>query len=291
MEKSEIIQKIISKKEFSHLPEKDVELAFSHFEKRQTSDEEKIKLTRELLHKVFGVFASEKLLSPKNKSAEWILKKHISTRERVGILRSSSKIPDTSGERFDSYGEVYGRIFLLTTSHPPTLSTFGAKSSKKISVIDLGCGVNGFSFNFENMKKFGINNYLGVEAIGQLVDLTNNYFAQEKIPGKVIHKSLFELEKIKEVILSTEKPRVVFLFKVLDSLEMVEGDYSKKILKAIVPLADLVIVSFATRSLVARKKFFVNRNWIVDFIKENFSLVEDFETNGERYLIIRNKIN
>ena len=43
MNKQEIINKIIQKREFSQLPKKDVEIAFSHFEKREVSDEEKIK--------------------------------------------------------------------------------------------------------------------------------------------------------------------------------------------------------------------------------------------------------
>ncbi|MEM3141454.1 MAG: hypothetical protein QXX55_01555, partial [Candidatus Pacearchaeota archaeon] len=62
MENKEIIEKIINKKEFSQLPINDVKLAFSHFKKRKISEEEKIRLTRELLHKVYGAFVSRKLL-------------------------------------------------------------------------------------------------------------------------------------------------------------------------------------------------------------------------------------
>ena len=40
-----IFEQIIKKKEFSQLPKKDVELAFSHFEKRQCSDGEKIRFS------------------------------------------------------------------------------------------------------------------------------------------------------------------------------------------------------------------------------------------------------
>lgn len=252
MDKSEIIQKIIIKREFSDLPLKDVEMAFSHFEKRQTSDEDKVKLTRDLLRKVFSVFGSEKLLNKKNLEAEYVLKKHISTRERLG-----------------SYKEIYSRV--LKEINP-----------NEFSIIDLGCGVNGFSYGFFP-KKMKIN-YVGVEAMGQLVDLTNNYFYNKKISGLAIHLSLFELEKIKQVIKDVKSPKVIFLFKTLDSLEMLERDYSKRLLKEIVPLADRVVVSFATRSLVARKKFHVERNWILNFIKENFNLLDDFELGSERYV-------
>ena len=110
-----------------------------------------------------------------------------------------------------------------------------------------------------------------------------------KLNAQAIHGSLFELEKIKKIILKTKKPRIIFLFKVLDSLEMLERDYSKKLLKEITPLADKVVISFATRSMIKRKRFLVNRNWILDFIKENFEILDDFEIGGERYLCFKKR--
>src|SRR3989344_4406453 len=270
MNKQELLQKITQKKEFSQLPKKDVEIAFSHFEKREVSDEEKIKLTRELLHKVYGAFTSQKLLSPKNKDEEWILRKHLSKKERLPY-----------------YKEVYQRI----------LKEF---ENKKISIIDLGAGVNGFSYKFLQDLNFKAD-YFAIEAVGQLVELMNNYFEENKISGVAYHESLFELEKIKKIIIETgvllpkeptmvEKvkiPRIIFLFKVLDSLEMLERDYSKKLLLGIVSLVDKVVVSFATRSMIRKKEFKAKRNWILDFIRENFKILDDFEIGGERYICFR----
>jgi len=101
------------------------------------------------LHKVFGAFTSQKLLSPKNKNEEWILRKHLSTKERLPY-----------------YTEVYKRIFS------------GFEKNKEISIIDLGAGVNGFSYDYFGSPKI---KYFGVEAVGQLVDLMNKYFSYEKI--------------------------------------------------------------------------------------------------------------
>ncbi|MEK6897731.1 MAG: hypothetical protein AABX28_00050 [Nanoarchaeota archaeon] len=269
----EIFKQITKKKEFSQLPKKDVELAFSHFEKRQCSDEEKIRLTRDLLRKVFSAFTSGKLLSLKNKNPEWILRKHLSTRERMNVQRSSKD--SQTRERLPYYNDIYKRIF----------SDF--KKEKEISVIDLGAGVNGFSYEFFDKIGFVVN-YLGIESVGQLTDLMNFYFKREKIKNaNATHLSLFELEKVKEIIKKTKKPRIVFLFKVIDSLEMLERDYSKKLLSEIVPLADKIVVSFATRSMIKRKQFFAKRNWIVDFIKENFGVLDDFEIGSERYLVFK----
>ncbi|MAG79016.1 hypothetical protein CMI40_01425 [Candidatus Pacearchaeota archaeon] len=253
MNKQDLINKIILKKEFSQLPKKDVELAFEHFNKEGYVDEEKIKFTRNLLRKVFSAFTSQKILSLKDKSPEWILKKHLSTRERLNF-----------------YEEIYKRIF--------------NGLSKKLSIIDLGSGINGFSYRYFKEIKYDMD-YVGVESMGQLVNLTNNYFKKEKINGKAIHLSLFELEKIKKSIKKTEKPRIIFLFKTIDSLEMLERDYSKKLILEIAPLAERIVISFATESMITRKKFKVKRNWIINFLKENFEILDDFELGGERYIV------
>jgi hypothetical protein len=185
------------------------------------------------------------------------LRKHLSTRERLGY-----------------YSKLYEKIFEGT-------------KEKNYSIIDLGSGINGFSYKLfpKNIKV----NYIGVEAVGQFVDLMNFYFEKNKLNAKAVHESLFNLEKIKKFIEECKKPRIVFLFKVIDSLEMIEGDYSKKLLKEITPLCERVVLSFATRSMIRQDKFKVNRKWIIDFIKENFELIEDFDMGNERYVVFRSK--
>ena len=70
---------------------------------------------------------------------------------------------------------------------------------------------------------------------------------------------------------------------------MLERNYSKKLLIELTPLVNKVVVSFATRSLIKKTKFKAKRKWFVDFIKKNFSIVDDFELGGERYIIFRSK--
>lgn len=261
MNREELIKKIIEKKDLSQLPRLDVELALNKFDKPHYLDEEKVKLTRDLLRKVFSVFTSGKLLNIRDKEPEWILNKHISTRERLR-----------------DYPEVYKRIFsgIYSKSY---------SSKKKLVVFDLGAGINGFSYKYfpENIK------YIGVEGMNQLVSLTNYYLDKNKFNGKVIQESLFNLNKIKEIILNEKGEKIIFLFKVIDSLEMLQDNYSKELLKEISILGDMIIISFATRSLVKREKFKVNRKWIISFIKENFEFIEDFEIGNERYIKFRSK--
>jgi hypothetical protein len=233
---------------------KDVLLAFEKFDKEKYSDEEKVKLTRKLLREVFSSFASQKLLSLKDKGVEWVLHKHLSTRERLPY-----------------YQKLYERIL--------------KGYSKNLNLFDLGAGVNGFSYEYFEKEI----NYIGIEAMKQLVDLMNYYFDREKIKGKAIHLSLFELEKIKKIIEKEKAQKIIFLFKTLDSLEMLERDYSKKLLKELVPLVHRVVVSFAVKSMGKGIRFRAKRDWIIDFIKENFKMIDDFELGGERYLVFNKR--
>jgi hypothetical protein len=246
-----ILNIIKKKRELSQIPEKDIEIAYSRFEKNDLLEEEKIKKTKEILRKNFIAFVSKKLFSPKDKSVEWILRKHISTKERLPF-----------------YQEIYKRIF---------------KKFKKATLIDLGAGINGFSYSF--FPKNVEINYFGIESVGQLVDLTNIYFKKNKISGKVIHMSLFEKENLKKFIKKQKKPRVIFLFKVIDSLEIFKKNYSKELILEIIGLADFMVLSFATKTLRNKKPFFAKRDWIIKFIKENFKVLDDFEFGGERYFV------
>ncbi len=254
--REEIFEKVVQKKEFSDLPRKDVEFALNKFYRDDRPDFQIIKLTRNFLRKIYSSFSSHKLLNSNYKSAEWVLMKHKSTKER-----------------YNFYEDIYDKLLR------------GYNNSKTLSIIDLGSGVNGFSFEF--LRKINKNvEYVGVEAIGQLGGLTNSFFKKNNFQGRVEHISLFDWESLEKIISNQKKPCVVFLFKVIDSLESMERNYSKELLKNLVPLVDRVVVSFATRSLGDRKKFSVQRGWLLKFIRDNFNLADDFELGGERYLVL-----
>ena len=256
MNKKEIIQKIMKKKEFSELPLKDVEMAFEKVDKETYSDEEKIKFTRALLLKTFSFSLSKRLLTIKEKEPEWFLRKHISTRDRIQF-----------------YPEIYQRIFYKV---------------KKTNVFDFGAGVNGFSY--EHFSKANVDvNYIGVEAIGQLVKLVNNYFKNKKINGNVFHLSLFELNKIKKIILDKKGLKIAFLFKTFDSLELLQRNYTKNFLLEITPLVDKFVLSFAIKTMRKKETIWAKRTWLLNFIKENFEVLDEFEIGFEKFIIFRKK--
>jgi hypothetical protein len=252
LDKKELIDKIMEKKEFSMLPRKDVIKIFEkEFDYDSFTQEEKIKKTREKLMKIYTAFASIKLMRNKDKNPEWFLKKHLSTKER-----------------FDFYPALYKKILE------------NKKDNRRVTIFDLGSGINGLSYNY---FPFDVD-YVGVEAVGQLVDLMNYYFKTRGLNGWAVRESLFELEKIKKILKQDSEEKIVFLFKTLDSLEMYERDYSKKFLLNVVPLVDNVVVSWATKTLRKRSRIFATKKWLLKFIKENFEILDDFKLGDERYV-------
>ena len=114
-----------------------------------------IKESRKLLRKYFGVFLTNKVIKGKGD----LLKVHMSSKKR-------------------NYEEFYSGIFDVVGDVK--------------SVIDLGCGVNGFSYEF--LPK-GVE-YIGVEAAGQLVGYMNDFFEAEDFDAKAIEGDLFDVDNV-----------------------------------------------------------------------------------------------
>ena len=104
-----------------------------------------------------------------------------------------------------------------------------------------------------------------------------------------MHLSLFELNKVKREIKKTKEPRVVFLLKTVDSLELIERNYSKKLISEISDFADKIVVSFPTESMIKREKIWVKRTWILKFIEERFKLLDHFQLGAEKYMVFSKK--
>jgi hypothetical protein len=256
LSEKELVNKIMGKKEFSKLPRKDVLRVFEEFNSDGFSQEEKIKRTREKLMKMYTVFASKKLMKNKDRDISYFLKKHISTKER-----------------FEFYPVLYKRIFREFNE------------GDELTLYDLGAGINGLSYNF---FPFPLD-YVGVEAVDQLVDLINYYFKTRGLNGWAIHESLFEFEKIKKLLKQGSEKKIVFLFKTLDSLEMYEKDYSKKLLFELVPLVDKIVVSWATKTLRKGSRIFATKKWLYEFIQDYFVILDNFKLGNERYVVFRKK--
>ena len=210
------------------------------------------KEAKAILRKYFGVFLTNKILKAED---EKILEFHISSKNR-------------------NYKELYKRIF----------------SEKAKSVIDIGAGVNSFSYGILS-EEAGKIKYTAIEAVKQLADKMNKYFDSKSYPAKAAWADVFNFEKIQMIIKNSEKPSVIFMFNVIDAFEFFEKDFSKKLINLISRYSDRIVLSFPMRSLSGKKKFEARRYWIIHFIEDNFKILDDFEISDERFLIFKNKKN
>ena len=215
-----------------------------------------VKGARSLLRKYYGVFLTNKVLKGHAKS---ILKDHRSSKNR-------------------DYTFVYGEIF---------------KKRKKFDyLIDLGCGVNGFSIKDGCAKQ--IVNYLGFEASNDLVRSTNEFFEKEGIgkSAKVIWGDLFDMEKLRSIIKLCSGSKVIFLFQIVDALEGLKKNYSKDVLRMIRDLVsgrDLIVLSVSLKSLGNGRNFNSKRVWLKSFLKEEFEILNEFSTGFEHFYLFRKK--
>jgi len=258
-----IIEEIKKKKEFSKLPDSIVERAAE----MAKGD---VKESRALLRKYFGVFLTNKVLKGKGD----LLKSHMSSKKR-------------DYEKF--YGEIFSSGILAARGIPSELETskeVSSLSGNVGSVIDLGAGLNGFSYGYLK-EVVGEVNYLAVEAVGQEVEHMNEYFEENGFSAKAVVWDLFDVEKIKDLLKVQKKPRVVFMFQVVDALENLERDFSKKFILEIAEECEKIVLTLPTESLGGRKKFAVRRKWIMDFLEENFVIEKDFSRDGERIIVLR----
>jgi len=205
-----------------------------------------VKEARSLLRKYFGVFLTNRVLKGKGS----LLEAHMSSRKR-------------------DYKEFYGRIF-------EGFENIG-------SVIDLGCGANGFSYGFLP----GAPEYFGVEAAGQLVEQMNVFFSENKFNARSVCFDLFEVDSVLSILKKAKKDRFVFLFQVVDALENMKRNFSKEFISSVMRECEVLIISLPLVSLGGRKKFAIKRKWLVDFLNEGFVIERDFEMFGERVLIIK----
>lgn len=224
-------------------------------ERALTISKENIKDARAFLRKYFGVFLTNKVLKGKT---EEVLSSHISS-------------------KFRDYRLFYEKIF---------------EGKKANSVVDLGCGANGFSYSFIR-EVLGEVDYIGVEASGQVVENTNYFFKENKIRlAKVEHLDLFNLEEVLEITEKAKSPKAILILQTLDALESLERNYSKKLLLGlsdVVSKEDFLVVSMPLTSISGKKTFEAKRSWISVFLEENFKLGKDFNLGNERIFIFSKK--
>lgn len=214
-----------------------------------------VKKTRAFLRKYFGVFMTNKVLKGFD---EKVLESHISSKKRNYEL-FYKKISESVGNNFKS-------------------------------VVDLGCGMNGFSYSFI-AESFGKIKYVGVEATRQLCVSQNEFFKKNNIDGEVIWGDLTNFDLVKNSM-GDQSPRLVLLLQVVDAMESVEPNSSKVFLDKLASFldkGDVLVVSNPLKSISGRNNFTIKRRWLEEFLKEKFIFANKFYLFDEDFLILNKK--
>ncbi len=219
-----------------------------------------LKEVRKRLHEIYGVFVlGRKDLKP--------LKEHLqkvksldeeALQLHMGILKSHK----SSAERLDFYSEIYEKIFSIT--------------GKPKAILDLACGLNPLSFPWMGLKKV---KYFAYELTKEDCNFIQEYFDLMKplgLDGEAFALDLMKVEKL-------PKADVCFLFKVLDSLEDLERNYSEKLLEKIP--ARFIVVSFPTMSIGGRNPI-RQRGWFFRMMRNLGFSAEAFEFENEIFHVV-----
>ncbi len=231
------------------------QLPDSIIEKALISNKSNVKEARAFLRKYFGVFLTNRVLKTKEES---VLKYHISSKQRDYAL-FYKKIHEVVGKNVES-------------------------------IIDLGCGANGFSYPFL-LEEFGKVDYWGLEASGQLVKSAALFFAEKKfVQASALCVDLFDLEKVKKIILESSSPKIILILQTLDALESVEKNYSKKFLldiRSVLNSTDAIIISSSLKSISGKEMFRIKRRWLEEFVNKEFKVISNFEMFDEEFTVLK----
>ena len=219
-----------------------------------------IKDVRKILHDIYGVFILD---SRKRKELFFELKEEICRNKKISdkvleLHRNILLTHRSTKERLPYYGKIYKKIFSLDID----------------SILDLGSGLNIFSYPFIPNKKI---EYIATELTDDDCNLIDDYFKLMEcfgLRGGSLKGDLINLKYF-------PKTDACFIFKILDSLEELKRDMSRDLLGRI--KSKYIIVSFPTKTLSGKVLSKKRLSWFNKIAKT----YETFEVENEIFYIIK----
>jgi len=186
----------------------------------------------------------------KNDDFLTILKTHASTKERIDI-----------------YPELYKEIFAIT--------------KKPKSILDLGCGMNPFSFPFMDLKKV---KYVASDISDNDLRLIEKYFKNHNISCQ---KVIIDLRQVKhDENLLNIKADICFMFKLLDSIETSGHKLAETIITNL--NCKWIVASFAKTGIKGTPMRHTYRGWIERMLDRLNMKFWKLEFSNEIFYVIKN---
>lgn len=215
-----------------------------------------LKAVRQYFRTIYGIFQID--IDSREKILNRIIKKP-SVEAHVAMLNTHR----STKERSSYYKEIYKTIF--------------QKTKKPLSILDLGAGLNVFSYPFLDCKP----RYYAYELNEKDSILVTRYMKAMNIPGKIKTIDLADSDSV----LNEQFPKtdVCFMFKLVNTLETIKRHSSKTLISAI--KSRYIVVSFSEKSIGGRKNI-GTRFWFENYTKKHF-LVDKFTIGNETFYILQ----
>lgn len=163
-------------------------------------------------------------------------------------------------ERNEFYNALYKRIFAIT--------------GKPSVILDISAGLNPFYFPFKDFKC----RYIATELSLKDCNRIEMFFKKNGINGKALQADLKKDFKLPSA-------DVVFLFKVLDSIESKGHKTAERIIKNL--NTKYAVVSFATRTVGGKKMRFPRRRWFEIMIERLGFRYSVIEFSNEIFYVVK----
>jgi len=201
-----------------------------------------IKNVRAQLRRVYGLFRDDS--GTRKKLVQDLLKSQ--KQKQISIINEILSTHTSTQERLPMYEGLYSRIFKIT-------------GQPKV-ILDLGCGINPFSFPYMKLQKC---TYYAYDVNEEEIQSLNIYF--RLLHQENIHfQGRAELLDIRsEAALAKDLPvaEVCFLFKMTEVLDRGKGHTKTEAVLKKIP-AKQIVVSFATKTMSGKKMTAPRRKWM-----------------------------
>lgn len=230
---------------------------------------EAVKEVRALLREVYGVF--QKTTGEQRRK---LLDRYFSARgkgEKLTALDNLFASHQSTAERREHFAEVYSELF--------------SQTGEVKSVMDLGCGFNPMSYRWIP----GVPKYFASDISSQDVELIEEFYEHEGIDGSVESCDLIEEEQRQAYFSKHKGVEMVWLLKLVDTVESQQRNVSKKILDEIVELVGprWIVVSFPLVSIGGKKmREGGKENWFSRYLNNKDLSYELFIVGDEEFWII-----
>lgn len=217
------------------------------------------------LREIYGVFDLDE------KGRREHLLQGLAAQKDESIVRELLQLHQSSKERLHEYARLYPLLWEHT--------------GVPRRILDLGCGANPYSYPLLGCAP----QYTAVDLPSDDLTAIDRFFAIMGIAGMTLGVDLVTEQERVGQLTQEEDFDVVFLFKLLDSLETRERHSSKRLLISL--KAPWLIVSFPTRSIgggrpIGRER----RSWFEKFIAKQGWMYEQILLSNEVFYVIDTRL-